>query len=222
MQKKRGRSQIMLKHWRGLAAGIVGLSLLAAAPAKANTYHFTFTSEIGFPSYDIQGVVTTSNALNGGTPNGYDITAIVGTMIDPLSNNTSVSLFGGNATPPAFINNPSWVDYDNSLIPGSGVSSTGGWMLLSTNGYLYNLWLGNGSFNSTPGLVYLYSNDPNSPGNLPSGPGEPGTLGLRGTLDVVNATPLPSTWTMLIAGFIGLGFFASRGTKKGSAAFVAA
>jgi hypothetical protein len=38
----------------------------------------------------------------------------------------------------------------------------------------------------------------------------------------LNATPLPSTWTMLIAGFIGLGFFAYRGTKKGSAAIAAA
>ncbi len=29
----------------------------------------------------------------------------------------------------------------------------------------------------------------------------------------VAATPLPSTWTMLIAGFVGLGFFAYRGSK---------
>ncbi len=35
------------------------------------------------------------------------------------------------------------------------------------------------------------------------------------------ATPLPSTWTMLIAGFAGLGFFAYRGSKK-SAAIAAA
>ena len=30
----------------------------------------------------------------------------------------------------------------------------------------------------------------------------------------LTATPLPSTWTMLIAGFAGLGFAAYRGTKK--------
>jgi hypothetical protein len=35
------------------------------------------------------------------------------------------------------------------------------------------------------------------------------------------ATPLPSTWTMLIAGFVGLGFFAYRGTKKNSTAISA-
>jgi hypothetical protein len=37
----------------------------------------------------------------------------------------------------------------------------------------------------------------------------------------VSQTPLPSTWTMLIAGFVGLGFFAYRG-KKMSAAVAAA
>jgi hypothetical protein len=36
------------------------------------------------------------------------------------------------------------------------------------------------------------------------------------------ATPLPSTWLMLLTGFVGLGFFAYRGTKKGSAAIAAA
>ena len=38
----------------------------------------------------------------------------------------------------------------------------------------------------------------------------------------VTATPLPSTWTMLIAGFLGLGFFAYRGSKKNGAALSAA
>jgi HpiC1 cyclase len=48
--------------------------------------------------------------------------------------------------------------------------------------------------------------------------------GVQGDFDNVRltATPLPSTWTMLIAGFVGLGFFAYRGTKKGSAAIAAA
>jgi hypothetical protein len=35
-------------------------------------------------------------------------------------------------------------------------------------------------------------------------------------------TPLPSTWSMLIVGYAGLGFFAYRGSKKGSAAIAAA
>jgi hypothetical protein len=41
------------------------------------------------------------------------------------------------------------------------------------------------------------------------------------SLTPVTATPLPSTWTMLIAGFVGLGFFAYRGSKKNSATIAA-
>ena len=190
---------------------VAGICLLGALPAKANTYDFTYQTFAGFPSYTISGVITTSNSLNGGTPNGYDIIAITGHILDPLSILSGATLFGGNATPPSYINGPSWVDYDNSFIPGTGVTSTGGWMIQSSNTYLYNLWLGNGSFNSTPGYVYLYSNDPLSISNLPSGPGEPGTF------LTLQQTPLPSTWTMLIAGFVGLGFFACRGTTKASA-----
>jgi len=40
--------------------------------------------------------------------------------------------------------------------------------------------------------------------------------------EAVSATPLPSTWTMLIVGFLGLGFFAYRGTRNRSAAIAAA
>ena len=35
-------------------------------------------------------------------------------------------------------------------------------------------------------------------------------------------TPLPSTWLMLLSGFVGLGFFAYGGTKKNSAAIAVA
>jgi hypothetical protein len=38
---------------------------------------------------------------------------------------------------------------------------------------------------------------------------------------IISATPLPSAWTMLIAGFVGLGCFAYRGMKKNSAAALA-
>ncbi len=41
------------------------------------------------------------------------------------------------------------------------------------------------------------------------------TTGASGNIDV-SATPLPSTWTMLIASLLGLGLFAYRGSKKRS------
>jgi hypothetical protein len=44
-----------------------------------------------------------------------------------------------------------------------------------------------------------------------------------GTVELSTAaTPLPSTWLMLLSGFAGLGFFAYRGTKKNFAALAAA
>jgi hypothetical protein len=42
------------------------------------------------------------------------------------------------------------------------------------------------------------------------------------SLTAVTTTPLPSTWTMLIAGFVGLGFFAYRSSKKNTAVMSAA
>ena len=45
---------------------------------------------------------------------------------------------------------------------------------------------------------------------------------LGSVTEVINATPLPSTWLMLLSGFVGLGFFAYRGSKKNAAALAAA
>ncbi len=50
--------------------------------------------------------------------------------------------------------------------------------------------------------------------------GAPDTLIISDT-PPTSETPLPSTWLMLLGGFIGLGFFAYRGTKKGGAALAA-
>jgi len=84
--------------------------------------------------------------------------------------------------------------------------------------------------------VYLASGAaPNSNGAKQTGyidptitidPGELDSAGLN-EFDLVlspgvGATPLPSTWTMLIAGLVGLGFFSYRGSKKNSAALAAA
>ena len=38
----------------------------------------------------------------------------------------------------------------------------------------------------------------------------------------ISSTPLPSTWLMLLTGFLGLGFVAYRGSKKSAAALSAA
>lgn len=81
------------------------------------------------------------------------------------------------------------------------------------------------------GLLLGYVSGPNSftYGNISAGFGgayafyeyEPDVyLGTESL--TLTATPLPATWTMLIAGLIGLGFIAHRGSKKGSTAIAAA
>ena len=45
----------------------------------------------------------------------------------------------------------------------------------------------------------------------------PYTGNLTFTSFSISQTPLPSTWTMLLAGFVGFGFLAYRGTKKSTA-----
>jgi hypothetical protein len=74
---------------------------------------------------------------------------------------------------------------------------------------------------NNPGVFgFAFQNLDNS--NPGGGPYNPLHYYGAGNFEASAVTPLPSTWTMLIAGFIGLAFFAYRGTKKGSAAIVAA
>ncbi len=87
----------------------------------------------------------------------------------------------------------------------------------------YNIWTG---FSGTTlnGLNTLTFDVVNY-GDLtfPGGEGTANPTGLNVEFtSFVAQTPLPATWTMLIAGFLGLGLFAYRGSKKGAAAIVAA
>ncbi|MGO9327852.1 MAG: hypothetical protein ACLQJ0_07015 [Steroidobacteraceae bacterium] len=75
------------------------------------------------------------------------------------------------------------------------------------------------AINSTGSYGFFFTGAPGAYQEYQTGAGGSFTSIVYST---VGATPLPSTWTMLIAGFAGLGFFAYRGTKKNSAAIAAA
>lgn len=164
-----------------------------ASAAQASTYNFSGSGV----SLDI----TTGGADNG----GFDITNVTGTVLgDP------VSLAGGQPGSGGAISPDGAFIYDNILYPHS--NPTFDWFGLlvkdvaTTPQFLYANIFGNS------GGLLLY------------------TSGLRGGYPVQNnsysgavtATPLPTTWTMLLAGFLGLGFIASRRTKDHSAPVVAA
>ncbi len=88
-------------------------------------------------------------------------------------------------------------------------------VLLTQDSGSYGVWTPNSFDITATSTSEILSFQSINVGGLPS-------YGNEITNVSLNATPLPSTWTMLIAGFIGLGFFAYRGTKKGSAAIAAA
>ena len=61
-----------------------------------------------------------------------------------------------------------------------------------------------------------------APGTVPDIYGAPNWFSSANMqFSAVGATPLPSTWLMLLSGFVGLGYFAYRGTKKRTALAVA-
>ena len=66
--------------------------------------------------------------------------------------------------------------------------------------------------------LYVFYNGIGIDGLTNTGPDSYGETQMSGTwVTTLETTPLPSTWTMLIAGFAGLVFFAYRGSKKGAA-----
>ena len=130
----------------------------------------------------------------------------------------NVTLYADNSgTPGSVILN--FAGTNDFILPGSpGVVDTSFVPYLLTADTRY--WV---SISSTDSIVWYRSLDTSEPGVageffanaygvFPNSDG-PYQMAISGS---VAATPLPSTWTMLIAGFIGLGFFAYRGSKKGS------
>jgi hypothetical protein len=72
----------------------------------------------------------------------------------------------------------------------------------------WSLYTAIGIATTTGGLITIDLSSPSAQGDWDS--------------VTLSATPLPSTWTMLVVGFAGLAFFAYRGSTKGSSAIAAA
>jgi hypothetical protein len=205
----------MDKRHLAFVAGLMGLCLTAAAPANATVYDFfdlTFT-QVGTPGNGCCGPFDVTAVLKT-TPigNNFEIVDIQGTV---FQGGTPLAITGLIPAP----NDPGdYMAFDNLVF------STGG-------GAPYNFDSGGVGFYAS-GVFNYYPADPAAAFNVWGNGGTSGTLAttasydvntnFNGTYSIVAATPLPSTWTMLIAGFIALGFFACRGTKKDSAAVAAA
>jgi hypothetical protein len=188
-------------------SGLTTVAVVAAAlfsyalPAQASTYLFTGSLSQGGPiavSLDITTGVTEGV--------GLAITGVTGTVLGD-----AVTILGAVADPPNYNTSPDgeWY-YDNVLYP----------TFNSPYGTVFD----------NPGLLLLNTVTNTDVNIFSAGNGAPYILGqspgqhqenlyesLTATNGSLATTPLPSTWTMLIAGFVSLGFFAYRGTKKNAA-----
>jgi len=189
-----------MKKLTVLSAAAVAMAVISLAPAaRASTFLFTGSLT---PSGAV--VVSLDITTGGAEGAGVAITGVTGTILGD-----AVTLLGSAVTPPGSATSPdgAWL-YDNVLYPA----------LNSPFGTAFD----------NPGLLVLntvtntdvniFSPGSDAPYILGQSPGQ-SQVDLFGSL---TATPLPSTWTMLVAGFAGLGLFAFRGMKKRSVAVAAA
>jgi hypothetical protein len=200
---------MLRKHLLTLATAIVASAAFAifAPTANATTYQFTFAysgSAVGGGAVSGSGTLYGTETsvgqflLTSGSGSSSEAGAltleVAGTYINTLA--PSVNLISDNV-----LYSPG-----NPALTSNGIVFLGA--ALPSNSQYFNIW-GNGPGN------YTYFN--NYAGPFPA---------VNGTLDSFTvteigpvATPLPSTWTMLIAGFLGLGFLAYNGTKKSAVDF---
>jgi hypothetical protein len=200
-----------MKSLKGFAiAALSAGSLLAACSgASATNYYTEYWSFVGINSVP-EGLGTLQIEVPTGLPvagQEYEVTSISGWVIDPTLGQIASGI-PGNPNYPADSTSPSgFFYYDQGLfqLPASPQVTNPG-LLFFAYGEEWNIFNNNAP---DPGGDLLYS--------------QGGATQDFGTFTATLAqTPLPSTWTMLIAGFIGLGFFAYRGSKKRGTAMAAA
>jgi hypothetical protein len=209
----------MHKHLWALATTLVGVCLLTAGPANAVPYEVTgagnFGSTIPNTAYSAANgtwyfdFFIDSNAGGTLTPTygGFDVTAAI-----------SGFQYKVNGSPVSV--DPIIAFYPPSQGSGANLELSGGNLEDPDNGFVYFTAqiLGNGASTSDIQLLLgLYPIGANSFFRT----GNNDNSDITGTITVAVATPLPSTWVMLISGFVGIGFFAYRGTKRHRVALAA-
>jgi len=231
----------------GLIAGAAAVGLFSSAASALTVYSDT-SSFINSPTYfngfEGMGAWAYYSTLYPG-PSGYSEGGITVTYVGSPGGIWTTAF-------PTAQGNYSWYEssgsngYTDITLTGGGTFSaiqflaSSGWYAGGAD-LLYQLLLGGvqvatgdaGSlssyytgFNGYYGFSGATFDEVRLQGPLSTGPFDP-TAYEAGAYDSiaigsVSATPLPSTWTMLIAGFVGLGFFAYRGSKKNAAALSAA
>jgi PEP-CTERM motif len=176
------------------------IAVLGLVPvgASAATYSFNFSTTD--PVFTVAGTFTTANTLDA--VGGYDVLSMSGTITGP--DGGAISLVG-NPSQPLFYDDLTWV-YDNVLFPNAAPHVDFNGILFSSGTYDYNF------YSTGPTTYYLSSNNP--AGNFNLGQlvtfGPPLPVAGDAPLNFAASAPEPSTWAMMLLGFIGLGFAGYR------------
>jgi hypothetical protein len=185
-------------------AVVAGAALVSFAPAaNATVYNYNFTSVDGLLTANGQ-VTVVPNGLN------LEVTGITGAV-----SGTGIESFVGTQTITGI--------QVNGAFPSVSTSPDGAWYFDSV-AYLGNPHLdidGVVFYTTAAGSWNLYGNSPSNYSLWEWTPAGGYVVQETGNF-TASPTPLPSTWLMLLSGFVGLGFFAYRGTKKNAAAIAAA
>jgi len=178
-------------------------SVLSAVPAKANVYVIYF-QEINNGPVSLIATVDTSNTVTPAT-GGYNILSISGTVIGLPGGPLAIQGLlggqpGGQATSPAGL-----FFYDNTFYTTLPAFSNPG-VLFTIGGFEWNLF---STGPTGPGNYELYGRNADTTPGSNYVPTVPGSL-------TVTAVPEPTTWAMMILGFLGVGFLSYRRKSKGS------
>jgi hypothetical protein len=190
---------------KSLMSSVVLATALAVTQAHATTVPANDSSPTDLGSFN----AGTYNIIGSGE---IDLVGPIGSGFDLLPNGVPANYPPGVTYPGYGYFNPSGSNQADSNYGPGGPGILIGELMGTINGGATWFPIGYGTTITigAPGHIYAQVNDTFYPNN-------------GGSFDAsVSATPLPSTWLMLLSGFVGLGFFAYRGTKKRAAAIAAA
>jgi hypothetical protein len=191
-------------NWQVPLSGASGA--LSGAAVYIQIVLTNFTPANGYPQYPFSSAANPSAFLGD--------FSLVGSGYQFLNGTTSLSTCASCGAAPGYWlgSTPTTLGTSPSVTVGPWINPTNAVTSYGSNGDTSTVWYtanGGSIAGISGGAQWIYYGDQSS-----------AQFADLSTVIIsnsdVNPTPLPSTWTMLLAGFIGLGFIAYRGKKKGS------
>jgi hypothetical protein len=211
--------------YRAMGYAVAGV-ILAVTQAGAATYTYTGNDSRGGDGHEYYVSATVDLNCAGSCSGTYADGSGLTSFTLSIDNSSNVPIFSISSSDLAYLNDSGGTNY----LTLSNAGAVTNWLLYAnlSSDPIFNP---NPTLNPNNLLIYTIGYDLtlNSPDITTQDLYTFGPYQGSGTLDPnpgtwsssISATPLPSTWTMLIAGFVGLGFFAYRGSKKNAAALAA-